>query len=316
MRGFVTDARGECWVLPVPTAWRMEYTLGTPCDSFWLRCPWELGGGADPARWVTFFAQFEGERVFTGVVDECTLTLSPRGRELEISGRGMAARLLDNEALSRDYGVATLEDILRDHVAPYGIETAPGADLPAVPRFSVAAGSSEWSVVHDFARYHGGIVPRFDRQGRLVLTGWVDDRELLLGNAAPVTKLVCRDKRYGVLSRVLVRDRFSGAVEQVDNGAFLADGGMARRVITMPGRSDGASMRYSGKYQLDRSAAGLEELEVTVALPFCAWPGDLVRLQRDGWERCGLYRVGACTVTMDAGGRYTRLELVPADREI
>ena len=32
----------------------------------------------------------------------------------------MAALLLDNEALGQDYGTATLEDILRDHVAPMG----------------------------------------------------------------------------------------------------------------------------------------------------------------------------------------------------
>ena len=313
MRAFVTDARGETWALPIPTAWRMEYTAGVPCDSFEFRCPWELGSGADPARWVTFFAQWEGERVFTGVVDECVVTLSANGRELEISGRGMAARLLDNEALGQDYGVATLADILRDHVTPYGIAVAPGADLPAVPRFSVEVGSSEWSVVRDFALYHGGVSPRFDRWGRLVLTGWEGGQELLLGNAAPVTELVCRDKRYGVLSHVLMRDRFHGAVERVDNGDFLADGGMARRVITMPGRSDGASMRYSGQFQLKRSAADLERLEVTVALPFCAWPGDRVYLQRDGWERSGMYRVAAATVTADGKGIRTRLELAPPD---
>lgn len=50
-----------------------------------------------------------------------------------MAGRGMAARLLDNEALGADYQVATVEDILRDHVAPYGIETVRGAELPPVP---------------------------------------------------------------------------------------------------------------------------------------------------------------------------------------
>ena len=313
MRGYMTDARGETWMLPVLTAWQMEYTSGVPCDSFWLRCPWEPGNGTDPARWVTFFAEHEGERVFTGVVDECEMTQSAAGSVLEVSGRGMAALLLDNEALGQDYGTATQADILRDHVTPYGIQTAPGASLPAVSQFSVATGSSEWTVVYDFARYHGGVAPRFDRQGRLVLTGWPDTQEKLVGNAAPVTKLCCRDKRYGVLSQVLVRDRYSGAVQTVENQSILADGGRARRVLTMPGRSDYKTMRYSGQFQLDRSAAELERLEVTVAQPFCAWPGDLVRVQRSNWDRCGLYRAVRTTAGMDNTGYWTRLELARPD---
>ena len=313
MRGYVTDARGETWILPELTAWQMEYTSGVPCDSFWLRCPWEAGGGTDPARWVGFAAEHEGERVFTGVVDECQISLDQSGRVLEVSGRSMAALLLDNEALGQDYGTATQADILRDHVTPYGIQTAPGAGLPPVSQFSVATGSSEWSVVYEFARYHGGVAPRFDRQGRLVLTGWTDAEERLVGDGAPVTRLCCRDKRYGVLSQVLVRDRFSGAVQKVENRAFLEDGGKARRVLTMPGRSNYKAMRYSGQFQLDRSAAELERLEVTVAQPFCAWPGDLVRLQRSGWDRCGLYRAAGTVTGMDSRGYWTRMELARPD---
>ena len=48
MTGYVTDARGAQWALPVPLAWRMEHTAGTPCDSFWLTCPWDGGQSAQP----------------------------------------------------------------------------------------------------------------------------------------------------------------------------------------------------------------------------------------------------------------------------
>ena len=153
MNACVTDAAGERWALPRPTAWRLEYTAGVPCDSFWLRCPWDGGNTTKPADWVECSAEQGGARVFTGVVDECEVSLSRRGRLLEVSGRGMAARLLDNEALGQDYQTATQKDIIRDHVRPYGITVAPGARLPAVAQFSVATGSSEWSVVYEFARY-------------------------------------------------------------------------------------------------------------------------------------------------------------------
>ena len=313
MTAYALTAAGERWQLPPSLVWEIEYTSGIPCDSFLYRCPCAGEGGADPASWYRV-ELYEGQKlVFRGVVDECVQTVSDGGQLLELSGRGMAALLLDNEALGQDYGTATQADILRDHVTPYGIRTAPGADLPPVSQFSVATGSSEWSVVYEFARYHGGVAPRFDRQGRLVLTGWTDAEERLVGDGAPVTRMCCRDKRYGVLSQVLVRDRFSGAVQTVENKTFLADGGRARRVLTMPGRSNYKAMRYSGQFQLDRSAAELERLEVTVAQPFGAWPGDLLRIQRSNWDRCGLYRAVRTVAGMDGRGYWTRLELAPPD---
>ena len=313
MNACVTDAAGERWALPRPTAWRLEYTAGVPCDSFWLRCPWDGGNTTKPADWVEFSAEQGGARVFTGVVDECEVSLSRRGRLLEVSGRGMAARLLDNEALGQDYQTATQKDIIRDHVRPYGITVAPGAQLPAVAQFSVATGSSEWSVVYEFARYYGGVAPRFDREGRLVLSGWDDSRERVVDDTTPVISMARRDKRYGVLSQVLVRDRWSGRTERVENTGFRSSGGQARRVITMPSRSSYKAMRYSGQFQLDRSACDLERLEITVGEAFCVWPGDLVAVQRKDWDWNGRYRAVQVAVGMDKSGYWSRMELAGPD---
>ena len=81
----------------------------------------------------------------------------------------------------------------------------------------------------------------------------------------------------------------------------------------MPARSSYKAMRYSGRFQLERSAAGLERLEVTVGEAFCAWPGDLVTLQRTGWSWNGRYRAVQVTVGMDEDGYWSRLELAPPD---
>lgn len=169
MRGYVTDWRGREWLLPYPTQWELEYTAGVPCDSFTFRCPWEMGE-RPPLETGSAFPPGTREKICsTEWWTSARSRWTQGGCQLEISGRGLAALLLDNEAIGQDYGTATLADILRDHVTPYGIQTAPGAALPAVTRFSVATGSSEWSVVYDFARYYGGVCPRFDRLGRLVL---------------------------------------------------------------------------------------------------------------------------------------------------
>lgn len=313
MTAYVTSPSGLRWRLPQAVCWRMEYTSGTPCDSFWLRCPWDGDNSVRPEEWTGFLAMYGGERVFTGVVDECEVALNAQGRLLELSGRGMAALLLDNEALGQDYLSATQADIIRDHVAPYGVETAPGGALPPVPGFSVAAGSSEWSVVHDFARYYGGVAPRFDRMGRLVLSGWENGTERVVDGSSPVTALTRRDRRYGVLSQVLVRDRWSGRTETVTNAGFLAAGGRARRVVTMPARSSYKAMRYSGQFQLERSEEQRCRLEITVAQPFCTWPGDLVRVQRDAFHWNGQYRAVQVTVGQDESGRWSRLELAPPE---
>ena len=112
---------------------------------------------------------------------------------------------------------------------------------------------------------------------------------------------------------MLVRDRWSGAVQRVDNGDFLSQGGSARRVLTMPGRSNYKTMRYNGQFQLDRSASELERVELTIAQPFCAWPGDLVSIRRSAWDWNGRYRVVQSATGMDMGGAWTRLELAPPD---
>lgn len=313
MNAYMTDSGGGRWALPGLTAWRLEYTAGTPCDSFWLRCPWDGENTARPASWVGFLAEEKGERIFTGVVDECEVSLSPGGLTLEVSGRGMAARLLDNEALGQDYLYATQADILRDHVTPYGIKAAPGGSLPPVAQFSVASGSSEWSVVYDFARYYGGVAPRFDREGRLVLSGWDDSRERVIGDQTGVLAMTRRDRRYGVLSQVLVRDRWSGQMETLENRAFQALGGQARRVLTTPARNSYKAVRYSGQFQLERSASELERVEATLGEVFSVWPGDLVTVQRSGWGWNGRYRAVQVMNGMDQNGLWSRVELAKPD---
>lgn len=307
MEGLLTCWDGTKITLPQVTEWAFQYGRGTPCDSFSLTCLWEPEEDL-LAEAVSFTAVEQGETVFTGVVDECERGWDGKGGFLTVSGRSMAARLLDNEALGMDYQVATWQDIVRDHVAPYGVQTV-GSGLPAVPGFSVAVGSSEWQVVYEFCRYYGGITPRFDRLGRLVATPWEEGKRLVLGEDAAVTALTLRDQRYGVLSQILVRDKTTGAVQTVDNSDFLRRGGQCRRVLTMPGKSSYQAMRYSGSYQLEQSAEELRQLELELPGAFLAWPGDLVEVRLSKPVGRGIWRVAEAVSGMDENGTYTRLVL-------
>ena len=308
MKGYVTDTAGACCELPPCESWEMEYGVGTPCDSFVLRCPWSMGQGVSPRQWSRFYALWQGERVFTGVVDECEVSLSHEGCFLELSGRGLAALLLDNEALGQDYQLATPADILRDHITPYGIETVGAEGLRAVSDFRVDTGSSEWTVLEEFLRAQGVGSARFDREGRLILAGEAGEA-LVIGDGTPVSALIHRDRRYGVLSEVLVRDRYSGLTQRVENEGFSALGGRARRVLTMAGRADAHEMVSAGREQLERSAREWEELEVTLPTPFAARPGQPVRLERSGYDHNGTYRVARVTTGMDRSGYRSHLLL-------
>ena len=312
MNAQVTTYDGRVYALPAVTNWQFRYALGTPCDSFELTCLWEPGAERTLADAVRFQAEENGERVFTGVVDECACIQDKNGNRLELSGRGLQALLLDNEALPAEYQLATAEDIVRRHVTPYGIALSGACALKAVAGFTVRSGQSEWSVVHDFACYRNGVTPRFDREGRLVLSGW-EDTERRLEDAAAVTALRWGCRRYGVLSQVVVRDRVRGLTETVDDREFQSRGGRCRRVVTAAGRSASSAMRYSGAYQLRASRTERETVEVTLAGLFAAWPGEKVRVERTRFGGNGTYRVRESAVGEDADGRWTRLWLGPED---
>lgn len=314
MRACLLTGDGTRYDLPQLLEWELDYGCGTPCDSFRVVSLWTCGDDAVLGRVVRFEAFQEQEQVFAGVVDECEVAWSAQGCRLEVSGRGMAALLLDNEALGLDYQVAALQDVLRDHVLPYGIQVAQQEPLPAVERFSIDYGSSEWAVLYEFCSYYAGITPRFDRQGRLILSRWRDGEPKVIHDRVPVTALSARDKRYGVLSEIWVREAGKEPeMQKTVNGTFKDEGGQCRRMYTMPTKSSRQAMRYQGQYQLDKSAAEQLRLEVEIALPFCAWPGELVRLERSGWGRNGLYRVARAKVRMDGDGYSTGLELVAPD---
>ena len=57
---------GTEYTLPTPVAWRLNYGLGTPCDSVWVKTL--VGGAGEPAgRWNPAAGDREGgDAVFRG----------------------------------------------------------------------------------------------------------------------------------------------------------------------------------------------------------------------------------------------------------
>ena len=316
IRCWVALGDGQLWTLSTAVKWTFRYGTDTPCDSFSLRCLWERGQEKLLSAACRFFAEWEGERVFTGVVDEFAVLCGKDGLYLELEGRGMAARLLDNEAMPAEYQRCTRADLVADHVSPYGVEAVGGGRLAPVAGFTVSSGESEWSVVRRFACYYGGVVPRFDRMGRLVLNPPNDSREVLVGSADPVTGWEYREERHGVLSQAAVRRRTARGTQWVSDPAFVAQGGCARRVITVPNTTGSAAMRYTADYQLRAARRERVRMRLTVAGGFLAWPGDLVSVDLKGCGANGRYRAAQTEVACGAGGLTTTLVLGETDAMI
>ena len=293
---------GSTAVLPVLTEWQLDYTTGVPADAFRLRFPVGSESLEILGKAVTFTGTEDGETVFTGAVAETVLTWDGDGAAAEITGRGMAARLLDNEAQAQDYTALTTALLLRDHVTPYGITTADAGNLSAVTDFSVSSGSSEWSVLYEFARYYNGVTPWFDRLGQLHLAEYESETALLLDEGVPLTALEYRETRYGVLSSVIVQAKNQLYSAEVTNDEFLAQGGCARQVITMPTNASYQALRYSGQYQLDESGAERYRLTADIAVPFWGQPGDRVTVNLPQAGLSGAWKILTCSVRFDADG--------------
>lgn len=309
MTGYLLTHRGKRLTLPFFTGWKLKRTGSVPCDSFEGTCLWEGGLDERLEECCRLMVEEDGQRRFTGVLDECELSWGERGGALTVSGRGLAALLLDNEAPATDYQAATLADILREHVEPYGIQVAKAGSLPTVPGFSTATGSSQWQVLYSFAKYHGGVEPRFDVYGALTVDGNQQGRLVKLTDSDGPLEILWRDKRYGVYSEILVQDRGNLQSQRVTNETFLGQGGACRRVMTMPGKSAYEAMRYSGEYQLKESYAQRSRLKIALPGSYACEPGDRVSVSLKKPALQGTWRVLETESVLDDRGQRVTLTL-------
>ena len=306
MECWVRTGDGQAWKLPTAVSWVFRYGTDTPCDSFSLRCLWERGQEKVLSGAYRFYADWEGRRVFTGVVDEFAVVCGGGGLTLELEGRGMAALLLDNESEALTYGRALLSEILGNHVLPYGITVDVRQDVSG-GGYAVASGSSQWKALHSFTHRYGGYDPYFTSEGVLVAGPlWGSGKMLRICDDSPLLSLRKRESRYGVISQVLIQDKVQGVRHPVVNREFTRTGGQRRHVLYMP-RSTAEDRRYTGEYQIEQSALEQLEIDLELPLPFAAMPGDRVELSLDRLHLTGTYEVVRSRSRMDGDGERTEL---------
>lgn len=304
----LTTWDGKAYRLPILLSWTLTYTAGVPCDSMTACCPYDDSMADVLPAATRFTASQDGVIMLRGIIDAYEITLSGQGLLVTLEGRGMAALLMDNESEALTYGTATLEDILGNHVSPYGISCEPESSLSGA-NYAVVSGSSQWKALRGFTHRYGGFDPYFTRDGRLVIKPlWGSGRTLQADKNTPLRSLRRREQRYGVISEMLIQDKVQGISHRVVNEAFAQKGGCRRHVLYMP-RSTADERRYTGEYQIAQSA--LDQLEITleVPLPFAAFPGDRLHLALEQLGPGDTYDVVESRCCLDESGERTEIVL-------
>ena len=312
MIGQIFTCDHKTFRLPPLLAWNVVHTGSVPCDSFSVSFIYEASMAPILDRAAGFMGTYNGSIVFKGIVDEFSIDLDAGGLTASINGRGYAARLLDNESKPVTYQDATLREIIRQHVTPYGISAAEVADLRAVSVYTVAAGASQWKALDSFCRTYGGFSPRFGRDGSLYAAPEKPGKSFVISDGDPIVSCSLREDRYGVLTEALVIDKTRNISYSVKNQDLIDHGGFCRRVLYTPGQSTWAAMRYTGEYQIEQSKE--EQRCVNLVLPgaFRAFPGDRAALSLNRLGIAGDFRVCETETTFSyTNGATVALVLKP-----
>jgi len=290
-------------------AWSVTHGLGSPCDCFELVCRYE----PDMENLLKDAYRFTGvtdeATVFQGVVDETQVDINEQGMLFSVSGRGMAALLLDNEAESVTYSSCSIKTILEKHVYPWEIVDVRYQSMGYLYNFVVDSGESQWSVLSRFAGFASGIAPRFTRDGILIIND--DEGEhLTLNSKSGGFDIIRRERRYGVISSVLVKNKARGTRTTVTNSEFTDRGGACRRVINVPRLTGYNAMKYTGTYQINESKKDSSQFIVTLPKLFAAAPNDIITVDIPELGEAVTMKAGEVTVWADGTGCGTEITLV------
>ena len=309
MEGFIIDAKGRQTALPVIVSYRVRHGMGVPCDCFEITCVYSPEA-EDALKDGCYFLAVDREGVvFRGILDEYEAEIGLSGKLLSVSGRGMAARLLDNECDAAVYGFCTVDTILRNYVTPCGITDVSYGDLGSCWGYTVESGESCWTALYNFALYVGGVKPRFSKDGKLLLKK-TEGRRRRYG-ASLISSLRHNRRSYGLISEVTVKNYYGVTVSRVRDREFIDLGGSARRVLKMPRKPGYDKVRYSGEYQMRSAKETKDTYTITVPLAFGAFPGDEILLTLpEAGIKSGLFDVIETESRMDASGVSTVINMV------
>ena len=112
MTGYIINSSGTETELPSFLSWDICHSIGEPCDWFEVSFIYYSHQLSKLQSACRFRAEHDGATVFTGVVDEYSISIDEHGSVVTISGRSPAALLLDNELPAAMYAALSSESLV------------------------------------------------------------------------------------------------------------------------------------------------------------------------------------------------------------
>ena len=293
----VKDIKGRSVKLPVCTSLRYISSYDAPASSLEFRAVIN----SDVKELVSCELIYDGERIFSGIIDEQSESRSENGRTLDIRARSMEALLLDNEAKPQRYNLPGFDLLYERHFRPLGFKGYIGSDRAYNGELNVTKGKSEWSVLSEFCRKFTGTQPVITDDMRIDISG-----SQVPGHIHIVKDIIISLKktirRSALISEIYARTRRSGGYDMCLESDEDVSGIIRKRYVDISESrlhsiDEVQEMLYS-------TCSAYKSAEVLCSgMVFCR-PGD--RLVIEGEKRC--YIVKELCMTFSAEGERTRIK--------
>lgn len=255
-------AKGETCSLPAPLSLEIAQDRDTPADSLRIVFPEKV---SEELAEVT--VTDGGKVLFTGIVDEQILTLADSTRT-EIIARSMAALLLDNMAVPRNFVNPCTQVLFNLYMKPYGMESYVGENRVLQGSFNVSKGMSCWQVLEAFAKEVYGTSPRVE--GRTVNFEKEQNQEdILFSNSVQgvtYSQLEYNRLRCKLISKVRAKTQTEGDYTTVVSSADALSRGIQRERYIDASRLSATPL--SKAYEALENGA-LSSEEITLRCPLC-----------------------------------------------
>lgn len=307
MTGFSFSAatfEGQRVSLPAPVSCQLSLDEDSPAHAFSATFP--VSAALPPL--YSCDVSYQGSPVFSGLLDQQTISVSADGSLLKLAARSRAALLLENDALPQTYLNPSLQQLFDRHAAPYGFTEISGNLGPFRGKFTVRKGMSEWQALSEFAAYFLGVTLRPAGDRSLDASGKPSARSVTFSNSSglPYSSLshsfLLQNQASHLHLQPALGASYSGLV--VDQAAVRLGVQRHRYLSLRP---------FLAQRSLEQSRRKAQEVTVLSPLPLFhrLSLGDLACLDDPVFAHTGELSVAKISFSLDDKGQRSCLTLRP-----
>ena len=301
----IVNIGGQSMALPELLTYRLLRTDGDSADSFEVSFPTSRSLLPYLRKNREFLCKDGDEICFRGVIDEIE-TVYDMAFTTTLCGRGMAAKLMDNQVEGAEFYTLDLDTVLERYVKPYGITSiSRQGSTGRLQLVSIGAGCSCYRILQGFCLHAGVPKPRFLADGTLLISA--GGASYAIGEDA-ILSARWRLCRYGVISQQTVLDLTAARARSAQAPDLAALGVQSRQVATRSGPFTQLTER-TAQQRLAAARKSLDTLELVLPGHHPAQPGDTVTVSLPAMGIAGQYTVCEVCRQFDGEAETTQLRL-------